>query len=231
MSCWNLGFNSTCRKKKHSLFHRLMLLGLLILICMCYKRNGLSILGISIRGDGSQIFTLLKEKPPKGYMWSRKRLTKIKTTTRPDHVWPEVWTKIGKAAQNRERQEWAKEKPKLDNARKMRGSYFIDPDDQEYKDILKNARRKLERPMAPVPCKRQKSITKVIAKSNSASEENSKTVYSSKVESHESTRQRAESSASKHHKDHIVGKGFTSKSHLQIGTQVHPVMKSTKTSL
>ena len=38
-----------------------------------------------------------------------------------DYVWPEVWTKIGKAAQNREKQEWAKEKLKLDNARKLRG--------------------------------------------------------------------------------------------------------------
>ena len=36
------------------------------------------------------------------------RLTKIQTTSRPDHVWPEVWTKIGKAAQNREKQEWKK---------------------------------------------------------------------------------------------------------------------------
>ena len=87
-------------------------------------------------------FTLLKEKPPKGSMWSGERLTKIQTTTRPDHVWPEVWTKLGKAAQNREKQEWAKEKPKLDNARKMRGIYFIDPDDEEYQEILNNARKK-----------------------------------------------------------------------------------------
>ena len=29
-----------------------------------------------------------------------KRLIKIQTTTRPDFLWPEVWTKIGKAAQN-----------------------------------------------------------------------------------------------------------------------------------
>ena len=41
-----------------------------------------------------------KEKPPTGYMWSRRKLAKIQRTTRPDHVWPEVWTKIGKAAQN-----------------------------------------------------------------------------------------------------------------------------------
>ena len=81
-------------------------------------------------------FTLLKEKPPKGYMLPGERLTKIQTTTRPDHVRPEVWTKIGNAAQNRKKQEWAKEKPKLDNARKLRGIYFIDPDDRKYSEIL-----------------------------------------------------------------------------------------------
>ena len=59
---------------------------------------------------GLMKFTLLKEKPPKGYMWSGGRWTKIQTTTRPDYVWPEVRTKIGKAAQNREKQEWEKRK-------------------------------------------------------------------------------------------------------------------------
>ena len=88
-------------------------------------------------------------------MWSRGRLTKVQTTTRPDHVWPEVWTKIGKAAHNREKQEWKNEKPKLDNARRLRGSYSVDPDDQDYKETLKNARSKFERPMAAtMPCKR-----------------------------------------------------------------------------
>ena len=56
-------------------------------------------------------FTLLNETPPKGYMWSGERLTKIQTTSRPDHIWPEAWTRIGKAAQRREKQEWAIEKP------------------------------------------------------------------------------------------------------------------------
>ena len=51
--------------------------------------------------------TLLK--PPKGYMRSGRRLTKNLTATRRDLVWPEVWTKIGKAAQNRETLERAKE--------------------------------------------------------------------------------------------------------------------------
>ena len=35
-------------------------------------------------------------------MWSWERLTKIQATTRPYHVWPKVWTKIGTATQNRE---------------------------------------------------------------------------------------------------------------------------------
>ena len=104
-------------------------------------------------------FTLLKEKPPKGYMVFGWRLTKIQTTTRADHVWPEVWTKVGEAAQNREKQERKNEKPKLDNARSLRGIYFTDPDDQEYKEIL-------ERLMAPAMLWKRppNSITKVAAK-------------------------------------------------------------------
>ena len=48
-------------------------------------------------------FTLLNETPPKGWMWSGARLTKLQTT-RPDHKWPDAWTRIGKAAQRREKQ-------------------------------------------------------------------------------------------------------------------------------
>ena len=60
-------------------------------------------------------------------------MTKFQTTTRPDHVWPEVWTKIWKAAQNREKHEWKNEKPKLDGARRLTLIYFIDPD-QDYRN-------------------------------------------------------------------------------------------------
>ena len=38
-------------------------------------------------------FTLLEEKPPDGYVWSGKRLTKRQVTSRPDHLWPELWIK------------------------------------------------------------------------------------------------------------------------------------------
>ena len=40
---------------------------------------------------------------------------------------------------------------------KLRGTYFMDPDDGEFKDIMKNASRKLEVPMpAATPCKIQR---------------------------------------------------------------------------
>ena len=70
----------------------------------------------------------------------RERRTKIQATSRPDHVWPEVWTKIGQAAQNREKQ-GAKEKPKLDDARRLRGFCF-DPDDREHSEILKKCKKR-----------------------------------------------------------------------------------------
>ena len=80
----------------------------------------------------------------KGYVWSRRRLTEVPTTTRPDHVWPEVWTNLSKAAKMREIQGWAIEKSRLEKARKMRGIHFIDTGDKAYEETLKNASRKLE---------------------------------------------------------------------------------------
>ena len=51
---------------------------------------------------------------------------------------------MSNASERKEKQKWAFAKPKLDNARKLRGIHFIDLDDGEFKDIMKNARRKLE---------------------------------------------------------------------------------------
>ena len=46
------------------------------------------------------------------------------------------------------------EKLHLENARKLRGIYFIDPEDKEFKETIKNARKKLETSVAPaMPCK------------------------------------------------------------------------------
>ena len=46
---------------------------------------------LSDPGTGLTQFTPLEEKPPDGYMWSRVRLTRKQLTSRPDHLWPELW--------------------------------------------------------------------------------------------------------------------------------------------
>ena len=99
-------------------------------------------------------FILLEEKPPEGFMWSGERLTKRQATSRLDHLWPELWDKMGKNAKLKEKQKWSHEKLHLENARKLRGIHFIDPEDKELKETIKNARKKLETPVAPaMPCK------------------------------------------------------------------------------
>ena len=58
------------------------------------------------------------------------------------------------ASKRKAKQKWAIEKPKLDNARQLRGLFFIEPNDEEFKLTMKAARRKLEVPMpAALPCK------------------------------------------------------------------------------
>ena len=99
-------------------------------------------------------FTLLEEKPSNGFLWYGWRLARKQLTSRPDHLWPELWKSMGKHAKLKEKQKWSNEKLHLENARKLRGIYFIDPEDKEFKETIKIARKKLETSIAPVmPCK------------------------------------------------------------------------------
>ena len=103
-------------------------------------------------------FTLLEEKASDGYTWSRRRLTRKQLTSRPDHLWPELWKSMGKHAKLKEKQKWSNEKLHLENARKLQGIYFIDPEDKEFKETIRNARKNLETPMAPATlCKTSKN--------------------------------------------------------------------------
>ena len=89
-------------------------------------------------------FTLLEEKPPERQMWFGGRLTRKQLTSKPDHLWSELWKTMGKNAKLKEKQKWSNEKIHLENARKLRGIYFTDPEDTEFKETIKNARKKLE---------------------------------------------------------------------------------------
>ena len=43
---------------------------------------------------------------------------------------------MSKNAKLREKQKWSILKSKLDNARRLRGIYFTDPEDMEFKEII-----------------------------------------------------------------------------------------------
>ena len=145
----------------------------LIPIWTWHKKNELMTIGMSmeteiclIRGRISKDFHIERNSLRRDFCGPGET-DKIQTIPRPDHIWPNAWTRTGKAAQRREKQEWAIEKLKLEHARKLRGSHSMDPSDEEHKDIIKNARRKLETPKgAAMPCKRafsQASIRETVA--------------------------------------------------------------------
>ena len=94
---------------------------------------------------------------------------------------------------------------------KLRGIYFIDPEDKEYNETIKNARKKLETSVAPaMPCKIMKNCGEWrIWKKN-------KTKLSCILEANESTRMRMENSEPHNHEDHIAGKGENSLQHYNL---------------
>ena len=97
-----------------------------------------------------------------------------------------------------------------------RGLYFIDPEDEEFKDIMKNARRRLEIPMpAAVPCK-----TSLCRSSRETCRAigGHKTKHACIVEADESMRIPMGGAPHRDHEDHIAGKGTNSLCHY---SQVH----------
>ena len=97
---------------------------------------------------------LSNERPPDGFSWSGRRLTRKQTTSRPDNVWQDMWKHMSDAAKKKAKQRWIIEKPKLDNARQLTGIFFIERNDEEFKLTMKAARGKKEVPIpAAMPCK------------------------------------------------------------------------------
>ena len=159
-------------------------------------------------------------------MWSGGKLTKRQVTSRQDHLWPEFWTKLGRNAKLKEKHKWSNEKPKLDNARRLRGIYFIDPEDKEFQETIKNARKKLETPMAPaLPCNTWKKSKKGEIRSNT---HDFKSKSACILEASESTRLRMGESLPNYHEDHIVGKGDNSLQHYNLVHKFIPMPQAMK---
>ena len=122
-----------------------------------------------------------------------ERLTRKQLTSRPDHLWPELWKSMGKHAKLKEKQKWSNEKIHLENARKLRGIHFIDPEGTEFKETIKNARKKLETSVArAMPCKIKKNC-------GSGASNNITTKLACILEADESTRMRMENSIPPNH--------------------------------
>ena len=129
------------------------------------------------------------------------------------------------ASKRKEKQKWAIEKPKLDNARRLRGISFLEPDDEEFKRTMKNARRKLEIPMpAAMPCRLQPNQHRETCRTFGQH----KTKYACTVDAGESVRIRMKGCQSKNHEDHIAGKGVNSLSHYNLVHKFIPVPEAMK---
>ena len=114
------------------------------------------------------------------------------------------------------------EKIHFENARKLRGIYFIDPEDKEFKETIKNARKKLETSVAPaMPCK-------IMKNRGSGGSNKIKTKLACILEADESTRMRMGNSIPHYHQDHIAGKGENSLQHYNLVHKFIPMPQALK---
>ena len=115
-------------------------------------------------------------------------------------------------------------KTKLDNARRLRGIYCIDPADAEFKEtVKKSVRRELEVPMpAAMPCKIRRGKYRESCRTSGTR----KTTYSCIVEADKSTRKRLEGTLHKDHEDHIARKGVNSLNHSNLVHESIPMRQA-----
>ena len=119
---------------------------------------------------------------------------------------------MARNAKLREKHEWAIEKPKLDNARRLRGIYFIDPEDTEFKEIIKNAR-----------LARKGSMGRQVARLMISGLK-----FACILEASESTRMRMEESLPNYHEDHIAGRSDHSLQHYNLVHKFIPTPQAMK---
>ena len=106
------------------------------------------------------------------------------------------------------------------------GSIFIDLEDTEFKETIKNARKKLETSVAPaMPCKIMKKNCGSGASNQSFFK---KTRLACILEAGDSTRLRMGESLPNHHEDHIAGKGNNSLQHYNLVHKFIPMRHTIK---
>ena len=129
---------------------------------------------------------------------------------------------MGKHTKLKENQKWSYEKLHLENARKLRGTFFIDPEDKEFKETIKNARKKLETPVAPV------THCKIMKNCGSDGSNKIETKLACVLEADESKRMFLGNSIPHYHQDHIAGKGDNSLQHYNLVHKFLPMPQAMK---
>ena len=166
------------------------------------------------------IYSIGKKKPPDGQMWSGVKLTE--NNLHPGQI---IYGQSS-GSQWERMPSWRRSKSgpmkklHLENARKLRGIYFIDPQVKEFKETIKNARKKSETSVAPaLPCK--------IMKKNcgSGGSNKIKTKLACILEADEFTRLRIGNSIPNYHEDHIAAKGDNSLQHYKLVHKIFLCLK------
>ena len=168
-------------------------------------------------------FTPLEEKHPNGYMWSGGRFIRKQLTSRPDHLWPELWKSVGKNAKLKEKQKWSNEKLHLENARKCEGSISSTQRTRNSKKPSRTRVRSWETSMAPAMlCK---ILNKNCGSGPSTKIKRNVRVFWKLVNLQDCV---CGESMQNHHEDHIAGKGDNSLQHYNLVHKFIPMPQALK---
>ena len=141
-------------------------------------------------------------------MWSGERLTQIQSNYETCSFVAENWSGVSKAASRVDKQPWGVEKPKVDNARKLRGIFF-----KKMIRMTKSSKKPLKhRERLEIQMEKTTKRSSKHREIDGGSNEIQKSKHARIVESHESMRKRLEGTLSKDHEDHIAEKGYNSSS-------------------
>ena len=174
-----------------------------------------------------EIHTIGRNSSERIHVVREKRLTRIRTTSRPDHIWPDAWTRIGKAAQRREKTRMGNRETETRTCQKIERHLF-------YWSEWWRVQRHHSKCKAKVgdikgSCNAmQKSVLPGMHTGNQAKASEAKTRFSCITEAHESTRQRAESVTRRIHEEHFAGKRQNSVLHCSLVHKFIPTLQAMK---
>ena len=153
-----------------------------------------------------------------GYTWSGRRLTKIKQQESLIKYGQKFLSRMSETVQQREQQQWAIERPKCDKAGKLRGIYFIDPNEgtSRWIHVVRGAADEKSGNI-----KARLFVARDLVRNV---KNNSTNVLFEKPKidnAHASTRTRTEKTQQKDHEDHTAGEGVQLVASLKSCAQVH----------